>query len=403
MAKKKSPYELDFEEYIRNSEPAKKEKTYAWTTAIGLQQVDGLTPSKYLFETAKRNIDGEISVAEATSIIDSYYESKTDRSGNDNERTEEADKVSSRIAQILSEKSFNFSPSYLIALHGRLFAGVFKFAGKIRDYDISKKEWVLDGDSVMYGAAFELKAALDYDFEQERHFSYKNLTLEETVKHITFFVSRLWQIHAFGEGNTRTTAVFTIKYLRSLGFNADNELFAENSWYFRNALVRANYNNLQKGIHENPEFLEKFFRNLLLGEHNELKNRFLHIRAKDFLEIKENDKNVTANYGKVTANNENDTRNVKKVSVNDKNVTRNVTVNSENISVNNKNITVKLTKTQKDILNLIKENPCITQNEIASKLNIARETVNRNMKKLQQEKIIQRLGADKNGSWKILR
>lgn len=403
MAKKKSPYELDFEEYIRNSEPAKKEKTYAWSTAIGLQQVDGLTPSKYLFETAKRNIDGEISVAEATSIIDSYYESKTDRSGNDNERTEEADKVSSRIAQILSEKSFNFSPSYLIALHGRLFAGIFKFAGKIRDYDISKKEWVLDGDSVMYGAAFELKAALDYDFEQERHFSYKNLTLEETVKHITFFVSRLWQIHAFGEGNTRTTAVFTIKYLRSLGFNADNELFAENSWYFRNALVRANYNNLQKGIHENPEFLEKFFRNLLLGEHNELKNRFLHIRAKDFLEIKENDKNVTANYGKVTANNENDTRNVKKVSVNDKNVTRNVTVNSENISVNNKNITVKLTQTQKDILNLIKENPCITQNEIASKLNIARETVNRNMKKLQQEKIIQRLGADKNGSWKILR
>lgn len=403
MAKKKSPYELDFEEYIRNSEPAQKEKTCIWSTAIGLQQVDGLTPSKYLFETAKRNIDGEISVAEATSIIDSYYESRTDRSGNDNERTEEADKVSSRIAQILSEKSFNFSPSYLIALHGRLFAGIFKFAGKIRDYDISKKEWVLDGDSVMYGAAFELKAALDYDFEQERHFSYKNLTLEETVKHITFFVSRLWQIHAFGEGNTRTTAVFTIKYLRSLGFNADNELFAENSWYFRNALVRANYNNLQKGIHENPEFLEKFFRNLLLGEHNELKNRFLHIRAKDFLEIKENDKNVTANYGKVTANNENDTRNVKKVSVNDKNVTRNVTVNSENISVNNKNITVKLTQTQKDILNLIKENPCITQNEIASKLNIARETVNRNMKKLQQEKIIQRLGADKNGSWKILR
>lgn len=382
MAKKKSPYELDFEEYIRNSEPAKKEKTYAWTTAIGLQQVDGLTPSKYLFETAKRNIDGEISVAEATSIIDSYYESKTDRSGNDNERTEEADKVSSRIAQILSEKSFNFSPSYLIALHGRLFAGIFKFAGKIWDYDISKKEWVLDGDSVMYGAAFELKAALDYDFEQERHFSYKNLTLEEIVKHITFFVSRLWQIHAFGEGNTRTTAVFTIKYLRSLGFNADNRIFAENSWYFRNALVRANYNNLQKGIHENPEFLEKFFRNLLLGEHNELKNRFLHIRAKDFLEIKKNDKNVTVNYGKVTENN--------------KSVTQNITEN-------NKNITVKLTQTQKDILNLIKENPHITQNEIASKLNIARETVNRNMKKLQQEKIIQRLGADKNGSWKILR
>lgn len=415
MPKKKSPYELDFEEYIRNSEPEKKEKTYAWSTAIGLQQVDGLTPSKYLFETAKRNIDGEISVAEATSIIDSYYESKVHRSSDDDERTEEADKVSSRIAQILSEKSFNFSPSYLIALHGRLFDGIFKFAGKIRDYDISKKEWVLDGDSVMYGAAFELKAALDYDFEQERHFSYKNLTLKETVKHITFFVSRLWQIHAFGEGNTRTTAVFTIKYLRSLGFNADNELFAENSWYFRNALVRANYNNLQKGIHENPEFLEKFFRNLLLGEHNELKNRFLHIRAKDFLEIKE--KNATVNYRKVTANNksvtqnitennkkitvkdENVTQNAKKNTANDKNITRNVTVNDKNVT---QNITAKLTQTQEKILNLIKETPHITQNEIASKLNIARETVNRNMKKLQQEKIIQRLGADKNGSWKIL-
>ena len=431
MPKKKSPYELDFEEYIRNSEPAQKEKTYAWSTAIGLQQVDGLTPSKYLFETAKRNIDGEISVAEATSIIDSYYESKSVRKDDNGGRTEEADKVSSRLAQILSERSFNFSPSYLIALHGRLFEGIFKFAGNIRDYDISKKEWVLDGDSVMYGAAFELKAALDYDFEQERIFSYKNLTLEETVKHIVFFVSRLWQIHAFGEGNTRTAAVFTIKYLRSLGFNADNRIFAENSWYFRNALVRANYNNLQKGIHETPEFLEKFFRNLLLGEHNELKNRFLHIRAKDFLKIKENNKNVTVNYKKITRKNGNITQNI---SENNKNITRNITVNNENISTNNKNVTVKektitqnnegvtvndriatvtgknitqnstvkLTQTQKEILNLIKESPHITQNEIALKMNIARETVNRNMKKLQEKKIIQRIGADKNGSWKIL-
>lgn len=399
MPKKKSPYELDFEEYIRNSEPAQKEKTYAWSTAIGLQQVDGLTPSKYLFETAKRNIDGEISVAEATSIIDSYYGSKSVRQDDDDERTEEADKVSSRIAQILSERSFNFSPSYLIALHGRLFDGIFKFAGKIRDYDISKKEWVLDGDSVMYGAAFELKAALDYDFEQERFFSYKNLTMEEIAKHITFFVSRLWQIHAFGEGNTRTTAVFTIKYLRSLGFNADNRIFAENSWYFRNALVRANYNNLQKRIHENSEFLEKFFRNLLLGEHNELKNRFLHIRAKDFLEIKENDRNVTANYRKITTNNKNVTQKDKNVTVNHGKITRNITKNDKNVT---QNITVKLTQKQKDILNLIKKTPHITQNEIASKLNITRETVNRNMKKLQQEKIIQRLGADKNGSWKIL-
>lgn len=65
----KHPYELDFEEYIRNTEPAKKDKTYAWSTAIGLQQVDGLTPSKYLFDTAKRNIDGEISIDEAKSLL----------------------------------------------------------------------------------------------------------------------------------------------------------------------------------------------------------------------------------------------------------------------------------------------------------------------------------------------
>ncbi|MBQ9495922.1 MAG: Fic family protein [Treponema sp.] len=282
----KHSYELDFEQYIRNAEPAKKDKTYAWSTAIGLQQVDGLTPSKYLFDTAKRNIEGEITFDEAKSLIDAYYESKTERIDDSQERTEEADKVSSRIAQILSEKSFNFSPSHLIAIHGRLFEGIFKFAGKLRDYDISKHEWVLDGDTVMYGAAFELKMALDYDFEQERNFNYRNLSMDEIVRHVTFFVSRLWQIHAFGEGNTRTTAVFTIKYLRSLGFNVNNDIFAENSWYFRNALVRANYNNLKKDIHENPEFLEKFFRNLLMDEHNELKNRYCHIRYKEQAAIK---------------------------------------------------------------------------------------------------------------------
>lgn len=282
----KYQYELDFEQYIRNTEPAKKDKTYAWSTAIGLQQVDGLTPSKYLFDTAKRNIEGEITFDEAKTLIDTYYESKSERLDDSQERTEEADKVASRIAQILSEKSFNFSPSHLIAIHSRLFEGIFKFAGKIRDYDISKREWVLDGDTVMYGAAFELKMALDYDFEQERNFNYKNLSIEEIVKHITFFVSRLWQIHAFGEGNTRTTAVFTIKYLQSLGFNVNNDIFAENSWYFRNALVRANYKNLQKGIHENSEFLEKFFRNLLMGEHNELKNRYCHIRYTEQVAIK---------------------------------------------------------------------------------------------------------------------
>lgn len=277
MEKKK--FELDFDEYIRHTEPSKQEKSSAWSTAIGLQQVDGLTPSKYLFDTARRNIDGDITIDEAQKLINSYYESKTERN-NDDDDAEEADKVSARIAKILSEKSFNFSPSYLIAIHGKLFQGIYKFAGKIRDYDISKKEWVLNGASVMYGAAFELKMALDYDFEQERNFIYGGLSMDQIVEHLAYFVSRLWQIHAFGEGNTRTTAVFTIKYLRSMGFNVSNDIFAKNSWYFRNALVRANYVNLQKGIDKNPEFLEKFFRNMLMGEHNELKNRFMHLNFK---------------------------------------------------------------------------------------------------------------------------
>ena len=350
----KHPYELDFEQYIRNTEPGKKEKSYAWSTAIGLQQVDGLTPSKYLFDTAKRNIDGEITFDEAKSLIDTYYESKTERTENSEERTEEADKVASRIAQILSEKSFNFSPSHLIAIHGRLFEGIFKFAGKLRDYDISKREWVLNGDTVMYGAAFELKAALDYDFEQERNFSYKNLTREEIVRHITFFVSRLWQIHAFGEGNTRTTAVFTIKYLRSLGFNVNNDIFAENSWYFRNALVRANYTNLQKGIQENQEFLEKFFRNLLLGEQNELRNRYCHIRYSGG-----DEKSSVKKFGEKQ-------------------------------------------KSSVKILELIKQTPKITLEEIANVLGISKRAVEKQVKKLREANIIERIGSDRSGWWKII-
>ncbi len=268
--------ELDFEQYIRHADVSKKEKKLAWSIAIGLQQVDGLKPSEYLYETAKRNIEGELSFEEAKKLIDSYYRSQKSRL--EDERTEEADKVSSRIAQLLSEPSFSFSPSYLISIHKHLFKGLYKFAGKIRDYDITKREWVLDGDTVMYGAAFDLDNALAYDFKQEESFDYSDPFSDVTIKHITFFVSRLWQIHPFGEGNTRTTAVFVIKYLRSLGYKADNDIFADNSWYFRNALVRSNYTNVQKGIRENSIYLERFFRNLLLGEHNELKNRYTHIR-----------------------------------------------------------------------------------------------------------------------------
>ena len=265
-----------FKEYLRESEPDKAHKGYAWSTAIGLQAVDGLKPSRYLIDTAIQNIEGKITMKEAQSLIDSYYEERPVHLSDD-ERTEEADKVSSRIAEILSETAFSFSPNEYISIHRKLFRGIYKHAGKIRDYNITKKEWVLDGATVMYGSASELRATLEYDFSQEKDFSYKGLSMDEIIHHLAVFVSRLWQIHIFGEGNTRTTAVFFIKYLRTLGFSAANDIFAENAWYFRNALVRANYTNLQKGIHETTEYLEAFLRNLLLNEENELHNRNLHI------------------------------------------------------------------------------------------------------------------------------
>ena len=254
-----------FKEYLRESEPDKVHKGYAWSTAIGLQAVDGLKPSKYLIDTAIQNIEGKITMKEAQSLIDSYYEERPVHLSDD-ERTEEADKVSSRIAEILFETAFSFSPNEYISIHRKLFQGIYKHAGKLRDYNITKKEWVLDGATVMYGSASELRVTLEYDFSQEKDFSYKGLSMDEIIHHLAVFVSRLWQIHIFGEGNTRTTAVFFIKYLRTLGFSTTNDIFAENAWYFRNALVRANYTNLQKGIFETTEYLEAFLRNLLLNE-----------------------------------------------------------------------------------------------------------------------------------------
>ena len=167
-------------------------------------------------------------------------------------------------------------PQY-VGFHKKLFAGIYRHAGTIRDYNITKKEWILDGATVLYGSASELQATLEYDFSEEKKFSYKNLTMEDIIHHLAVFVSRLWQIHIFEEGNTRTTAVFFIKYLRTLGFDATNDIFAENAWFFRNALVRANYNDLKNGIHETTEYLELFLRNLLLDEKNELHNCTMHI------------------------------------------------------------------------------------------------------------------------------
>ena len=276
---KKEDWNLELSEYIKQGEPNRVEKTKTWETAIGLQDVDGLKPSKYLIKTAKEHIEGTIDIEEAKTRIDEYYEVQGSRKNFEKE-SEEADKVAVRITEILSEKAFNFSPTELLNIHKRLFKDIFDGAGVYRDYNFTKKEWVLNGDTVIYAPFDTIKETLEYDFDQEKNFLYKGLSLDESIKHLCKFTSNIWQVHPFCEGNTRTTAVFIIKYLRTFGFNINDEVFAENSWYFRNSLVRANYKNFEKNVFEDTSFLEKFFYNLLTNSNYELKNRYTHIWQK---------------------------------------------------------------------------------------------------------------------------
>jgi fido (protein-threonine AMPylation protein) len=339
----------NFDEYLRQGEPNKAEKAKVWKTAIGLQQVDGLKPSEYLIETAKQNIEGDITIDEVKKRIDSYYQQHPVISFND--RTEEADKVSARIAEMLSEQTFTFSPAEYLAIHRRLFTGIYKFAGKIRDYNITKKEWVLNGETVLYASADSLSATLEYDFEQERKFSYKGLSEQDIIEHIAHFISNLWQIHTFGEGNTRTTAIFLIKYLRKLGFkNVNNDLFANHSWYFRNALVRANYEYLSRRIYKTEKFLIRFLLNLLLIGNYSLKNREMHILADTVID----------------------------------------TVNSQVDTVND------------TVFSLIEHDNKVTAKEISERLKISLSTVKRKINELKNNGKIERIGSDKTGHWRII-
>lgn len=267
---------INFDEYIRQGEPQKKARADAWRVAIGLQAVDGLKnvglpsgdrPPQHRRRHHHRRGQG---------LVNQYYIKKTSHDEGD-ANVEEADKVSTNISKLLQTDSFTYSVAGFAAIHRAIFNGVFKHAGRFRDYDITKKEWGLRSDTVFYAHWEDLQMTLEYDLDQERQFDYKSLEKDQLVEHIAKFVSGLWQIHPFGEGNTRTTAIFTIKYLRSLGFDVNNDLFEQHSWYFRNALVRANYRNVAKGIDYEPAFLERFFRNLLFGEENTLKNRYMMI------------------------------------------------------------------------------------------------------------------------------
>ena len=342
--------EMDnFEEYIRQGEPNKVEKAKVWKTAIGLQQVDGLKPSDYLISTARQNIEGSISIIEVKQRIDSYYKQHPVKEIEN--RTEEADKVSARIAEILSEQTFTFSPAEYLSIHRRLFQDIYSHAGKMRDYNITKQEWILNGETVLYASALSLKETLEYDFEQERKFSFIGLSQQEIVEHLAHFISYLWQIHIFGEGNTRTTAIFLIKYLRKLGFKeVNNDIFAEHSWYFRNSLVRANYEDLANGIHKTEKYLIRFLSNLLLGQNQSMKNREMHVEY----------------------------------------------INAIKTVVDTVNDTVNDT-----VFNLIKQNSLITSSEISQQLKISLSTAKRKIKELKDSGKIERIGSDKTGSWKI--
>ena len=368
-------YIQGLDEYIRQGEPQEQERGRAWQTAIGLQEVDGLKTSPYLLETARRHIEGVITIGEAKQLIDSYYKSQSGRKEIESERTEEADKVSARITELLQEKTFNFSPAQLTSIHRRLFEGIYKFAGRIRDYNIIKQEWVLRGETVYYASADTISETLDYDMGQERNYSYEGKSIDEAISHLTRFCANLWQIHAFGEGNTRSTAVFMIKYLKTLGFKVTNDLFATHSWYFRNALVRANYSNLQEGVTETTIYLECFFRNMLLGETTPLRNREMHLDWKPEADFQ------SAKSG----------------------------FQSENESVQSANPALSLPPKCKNctleeiaVLRVIRQNPAATQKYIATEIGKSERTVKSITVRLTEQGILVRKNGKRNGYWEIV-
>ena len=368
-------YIQGLDEYIRQGEPQEQERGRAWQTAIGLQEVDGLKTSSYLLETARRHIEGDITIGEAKQLIDSYYKSQSGRKEIESERTEEADKVSARITELLQEKTFNFSPAQLTSIHRRLFEGIYKFAGRIRDYNITKQEWVLRGETVYYASADTIRETLDYDMGQERNYSYEGKSIDEAISHLTRFCANLWQIHAFGEGNTRSTAVFMIKYLKTLGFKVTNDLFATHSWYFRNALVRANYSNLQEGVTETTIYLERFFRNMLLGETTPLRNREMHLDWKAEADPQ------SAKSGFQSANE---------------------SVQSANPALPLPPKCKNCTLEEIAVLRVIRQVPTATQKYIATEIGKSERTVKSITVRLTEQGILVRKNGKRNGYWEIV-
>lgn len=372
---------FDFDEYIRQGEPEAADSAQQWQTAIGLQAVDGLKPSQYLIDTARRNIEGEITIDEVQDLLRSYYASEANRNVIE-EDGEEADKAAINIKRILSTKTLAFNTNGYIATHRRIFEGVFKHAGELRKYDITKKEWVLRGDTVNYLNWEDLRRALDYDIQQERDFSYKGLTDVEKVKHLCRFTAGLWQIHAFCEGNTRTTAVFVIQYLRSIGYKVNNDMFARHSWYFRNALVRANYKNSGLGIDYDYQYLERFFFNLLLGEDNELKNRYLIINAPDnWNNTQESTQEIAGSTQEMLG--------------------KDIDFLLEKLGKKAERLGKKLGKNKIEIIKLIHQNPNVSSTEMARQIGVSPTAIDNNIKQM-RDIFIRRIGPKNGGHWEII-
>ena len=355
----------DYSEYIIQGEPDKRERVRNWMTAIGLQDVDDLKPSQYFLDTVRQNIEGKITLEEVRKLVDQYY---TTKEGLQQEkRTEEADKVAVRIAELIAHQTFSFRPHCLASIHRHLFEGIYKFAGIYRDYNITKPELVLRGDTVRYESANLISDTLEYEFDTEKKFSYEGLSMPEMVKHISCFIANVWQIHPFGEGNTRTTAVFAIQFLRNLGFEVTNEIFAENSKYFRNSLVRANYTNMQYGITETTEYLERFFRNLLMGQQNELKSRYMIVGTK-WEDNKKEDSTAT----------------------------------QESIQETNKSTQETNKSTQEMILDEIRKHPFTTREQLAKVIGITPDGIKKQLDKMKKAKRIKHVGPTKGGHWEII-
>lgn len=343
FAEKKEAMDLETK-YLNESEPQKKQRYINWQAAKGLQAVDGIQTSAYLDDVAEKHIEGTITSYEASKLIDSYYDVQKDLAGKEDH--EEADKVAARINILISEGGFSLSVEELKSIHRRLFEGIYDFAGEFRKNNIVKYEWVLDGDTVIYGNAYNLEEAVRSALQAERLTPFRQLDEEELVCHFSSFTAHLWRIHPFGEGNTRTTAAFLIKYLRSMGVETDNSLFEQNSRYFRDALVRANYNNLKKGIYEERDYLDLFFSDLMTGTHHTFSSRELHVYAQ-LLAIKKH---------------------------------------------------LPPQEWEQKILALISENPSISRAEMAARLHTSVKTVERHLKQLPS---VHYSGSARKGEWKV--